>query len=37
MPNALAGHAPPRDLVKLSLHERNQPVEGGFVALSPCQ
>jgi hypothetical protein len=37
MPSTLSCHAPSRDLVKLPLHERNQSVEGGFVALTPLQ
>ena len=35
VPGTLSCHAPSRDLVKLPLYERNQPVEGGFVALTP--
>ena len=37
MLSTLSSHAPPRDLVKLALDERNQPAEGGFVALTPFQ
>jgi hypothetical protein len=37
MPHAFAGHATPRDLMELVMDERNQLLEGGFVALSPCE
>jgi hypothetical protein len=30
-------HMPPRDLVELSMHERNQPFEGALVALPPSE
>jgi hypothetical protein len=35
VPGTLSCHAPSRDLVQLPLYERNQPVEGGLVALTP--
>ena len=35
VPDALAGHAAPRDLVELVMDERNQLLEGGFIALAP--
>ena len=34
---ALTFHAPSRDLMKLSLYERNQLLEGRLVALAPFQ
>ena len=37
VPRALAGHAAPRDLVELSMDERNQPIEGRLVALPPFE
>jgi hypothetical protein len=37
MAGTLSCHAPSRDLVKLPLYERNQSVEGGWVALAPFQ
>jgi len=37
VPDALSGHAPSGDLVKLALYERNQSVEGGLVALTPSE
>jgi hypothetical protein len=37
MPRTLSGHASARDLMKLPLYERNQPAQGGFVALTPFQ
>ena len=35
--HAFARHAAPRDLVQLLVHERNQPVEGGRIALVPSE
>jgi hypothetical protein len=32
---ALVTHLPPRDLMKLSIHKRNQLLERGLVTLSP--
>ena len=37
VPGTLSCHAPSRDLVKLPLYERNQPVEGGLIALTPSE
>src|SRR5437588_2638606 len=37
VPGPLSCHAPSRDLVELSLYERNQLVEGGRVPLTPFQ
>jgi hypothetical protein len=34
---ALAGHAPPRDLVEFPLNQRNQSLEGRLVALPPFE
>jgi hypothetical protein len=30
-------HVPPRDLMKLAVHERHQPLEGTLVALPPLE
>lgn len=37
VPSPLSRHAPSGDLVQLQLYERNQPVEGGLVALTPSE
>jgi hypothetical protein len=33
----LAGHAAPRDLVEFAVHERNESLEGAFVAFPPLE
>jgi hypothetical protein len=33
----LSLHAPPGDAVQLLLHQRNEPLQRGLVAPSPCQ
>ena len=37
MADALSSHAAPRDPVELLMNERNQSLEGGFVAVAPFE
>src|SRR6187551_1974135 len=37
VPGTFSSHAPSRDVVELTLYERNQLIEGGRVALTPFE